>query len=160
MPIIQDIYRWLSKLLFCIMSLKIILLKLLPYLPGVNELISWHRSWSTLAQVMACCLTAPSHYLNQCLLIVSTGQWCLFKGNFTRDSSAINHENQLQFASINFFQISPGVIELTALRTAANSPVCTGKSSHEKQTPSHPLHHTLGENAWRVWISPLERPSS
>ena len=25
-----------------------------------------HRSWSTLAQVMARCLTAPSHYLNQC----------------------------------------------------------------------------------------------
>ena len=26
------------------------------------------RSGSTLAQVMACCLTAPSHYLNQCWL--------------------------------------------------------------------------------------------
>ena len=25
-----------------------------------------HQSWSTLAQVMVCCLTAPSHYLNQC----------------------------------------------------------------------------------------------
>ena len=25
-----------------------------------------HRSGSTLAQVMACCLMAPSHYLNQC----------------------------------------------------------------------------------------------
>ena len=29
--------------------------------------MSWRqRSGSTLAQVMACCLTAPSHYLNQC----------------------------------------------------------------------------------------------
>ena len=27
-------------------------------------------SWSTLVQVMACCLTAPSHYQNQCWLIV------------------------------------------------------------------------------------------
>ena len=26
---------------------------------------SWHGSVSILAQVMACCLTAPSHYLNQ-----------------------------------------------------------------------------------------------
>ena len=26
----------------------------------------WHRSRSTLAQVMVCCLTAPSHYPNQC----------------------------------------------------------------------------------------------
>ena len=32
----------------------------------------WHwRSWSTLVQVMACCLTTPSHYLNQCWLIIS-----------------------------------------------------------------------------------------
>ena len=30
-----------------------------------------HRYGSTLAQVMACCLTAPSHYLNQCWLIIS-----------------------------------------------------------------------------------------
>ena len=29
-----------------------------------------HRSGSTLAQVMACCPTAPSHYLNQCWLII------------------------------------------------------------------------------------------
>ena len=29
------------------------------------------RSGSTLAEVMACCLTAPSHYLNQCWLIIS-----------------------------------------------------------------------------------------
>ena len=30
--------------------------------------IWWHRSRSTLAQVMACCLAAPSHYLIQCWL--------------------------------------------------------------------------------------------
>ena len=31
----------------------------------VNSLVIWwHRSGSTLAQVMACCLIAPSHYLN------------------------------------------------------------------------------------------------
>ena len=31
-----------------------------------SDAIWRHRSGSTLAQVMACCLTAPSHYLNQC----------------------------------------------------------------------------------------------
>ena len=36
-----------------------------------SDAIWWHRSESTLAQVMACCLTAPSHYLNQCWLIIS-----------------------------------------------------------------------------------------
>ena len=35
----------------------------------------WHHTakwiWSTLAQVMACCLPAPSHYLNQSWLIIN-----------------------------------------------------------------------------------------
>ena len=35
--------------------------------PLINSL------WPTLVQVMACCLTAPSHNLNQCWLIM----WCL-----------------------------------------------------------------------------------
>ena len=33
------------------------------------------RSVSTLVQVMACCLTAPSHYLKQCWLIISKVLW-------------------------------------------------------------------------------------
>ena len=33
------------------------------------------RSWSTLVQLMSCCLTAPSHYLNQCWLIISQVMW-------------------------------------------------------------------------------------
>ena len=40
------------------------------------------RSRSTLAQVMACCLTAPSHYLNQFWLIISKVQWHSSEGNF------------------------------------------------------------------------------
>ena len=40
-----------------------------------SDTIWWHRSWSTLVQVMACCLTAPSHYLNQYWLIISKVLW-------------------------------------------------------------------------------------
>ena len=36
-----------------------------------SDAIWQHRCGSTLAQVMACCMTAPSHYLNQCWLIIS-----------------------------------------------------------------------------------------
>ena len=36
-----------------------------------SDAIWRHRSGSTLAQIMAWCLTAPSHYLNQCWLIIS-----------------------------------------------------------------------------------------
>ena len=36
-----------------------------------SDAIWQHRSVSTLAQVMACCLPPPSHYLNQCWLFIS-----------------------------------------------------------------------------------------
>ena len=70
------------------------------------SMIAWHinslwpsdaiwrqRSGSTLVQVMACCLTAPSHYLNQCWLTISEVQWHSPAGNFTRDTSAIDKLN-------------------------------------------------------------------
>ena len=42
---------------------------------GPSDAIWRWRSWSTLVQVMAYCLTAPSHYLNQCWLIISKVLW-------------------------------------------------------------------------------------
>ena len=42
-------------------------------------------TWSTLVQVMAWCLSAPSHYLNQCWLI--TGRSCSTWGQFHRKCS-------------------------------------------------------------------------
>ena len=53
-----------------------------------SDVIWWHRSGSTLAQVMACCLTAPSHYLNQRWLIISNVLWHSSEGNFIRDTLA------------------------------------------------------------------------
>ena len=55
-----------------------------------------HRTWSTLAQIMACCLTAPSHYLNQCWLIINKVQPHSSGNHFTKDTSAINHLNQFE----------------------------------------------------------------
>ena len=40
-----------------------------------SEAIQQQRSGPTLVQVMACYLTPPSHYLNQCWLIISEIQW-------------------------------------------------------------------------------------
>ena len=45
-----------------------------------------HGSRSTLVQVMACCLTAPSYYLNQCWLIFSKVLWHSPQGNFIRNA--------------------------------------------------------------------------
>ena len=48
-----------------------------------------HRSGSTLAQVMAWCLMAPSHYLNQYWLIVSGVLWHWHYANFTGEAHDI-----------------------------------------------------------------------
>ena len=56
---------------------------------GPGDAKRWQRYGSTLDQVMACCLTAPSHYLNQCRLI-SEIQWHSSEDNFTIDTSDIN----------------------------------------------------------------------
>ena len=56
-----------------------------------SDTIWRHKSRSTLAQVMACCLMAPSHYLNQCWLIIIKVWWHSSEGNFMRDPSATIH---------------------------------------------------------------------
>ena len=43
------------------------------------------RSRSTLAQLMACCLTAPIHYLNQCWLNISEALRHSTENDFTRN---------------------------------------------------------------------------
>ena len=57
---------------------------------GPSDAIWRHRSRSTLAQVMACCLTASSHLLNQCWIIITKVQWCSSEGNFAWDITAIS----------------------------------------------------------------------
>ena len=47
-----------------------------------------HRTWSTLVQVIAWCLMAPSHYLNQCWILVSGVQWHSLEGNFAASTQA------------------------------------------------------------------------
>ena len=56
----------------------------------LGDALCWHRSGSTSAQVMACCLTAPSHYLNQCWLIIGEVKWQSPEGNIISYTSAIN----------------------------------------------------------------------
>ena len=55
--------------------------------------VVWQWSLTTLAQVMACCLMAPSHYLNQCWLIISKVLWQAPVGHFKRDTPSINWQH-------------------------------------------------------------------
>ena len=55
----------------------------------LSDAILQQGSGSTSAQVM----TAPSHYLNQCWLIINKVQWHSKEDNFKSDTSAINDQN-------------------------------------------------------------------
>ena len=61
-----------------------------------SDVIWPHRSRSTLAQVMACCLMAPSHYLNQCWLLISEVLWHSPDSNFTENTEDIYRWNQFE----------------------------------------------------------------
>ena len=58
-----------------------------------SDAIWRHRTWSILIHVMAWCLMAPSHYLNQCWLLISEVLWYSPQGNFkTTAISLTGHE--------------------------------------------------------------------
>ena len=78
-----------------------------------SDVIWRHRSGSTLTQVMACCLTAPSHYLNQFGLIISEVQVTFILGQFHKRSlkpSII--KIHLKIIYLKFHSNFPGANEL------------------------------------------------
>ena len=48
----------------------------------------WHPR--ILIQIIACCMMAPRHYLNQCCIIISKSLWHLPEGNFTGNAQDIH----------------------------------------------------------------------
>ena len=94
-----------------------------------SDTIWRHRSGSTLAQVMACCLTAPSHYLNQCWLIINKVQWHSSEHNYTRDTSAPKIKISLKMTYLKFHLNLPGANELRWVFVTdsvyCNIPPCT-----------------------------------
>ena len=63
---------------------------------GPSDAIRWQGTESTLAQVMACCLTAPSHYLNQYWLIISEVLWHSSESITMRRSEDTNQKNKIE----------------------------------------------------------------
>ena len=62
----------------------------------LNNTIWWHKSWPTLAQIMARCLITPFQYLNQCQLLINKVLWHLSESNFK-----MPNYNSLQWLTIN-----------------------------------------------------------
>ena len=73
-----------------------------------NGAIGWCRSVSTLVQVMTCCITAPSHYLNQCWLIISEVLCHSPEGIYTGNGHTIILYNEFE----NDFKINASASEL------------------------------------------------
>ena len=70
---------------------------------------TWRQiSGSTLAQVMACCLMAPSHYLSQCWLIISN----ILHRAFYKIPLPPIVKISLKFTYLRFYSNIPGVNEL------------------------------------------------
>ena len=60
-----------------------------------------HRFGSTLVQVTACCLTAPSHYLDQCWLLIREVLWLSPKSNFKGTAIATFRYNESENYTFN-----------------------------------------------------------
>ena len=77
-----------------------------------SETLRWHRSGSILVQVMACCLTAPNHYLNQCWLIICKVQQHWSQGKFDKIPMLSISKISLKITYLNFDSNLPGASEL------------------------------------------------
>ena len=65
-----------------------------------SDVIRRKRSRPTLAHAMVCYLTALSHYLIQCWLIINKVRWYSSEGNFTRDTPATSKYNNVPKISL------------------------------------------------------------
>ena len=72
-----------------------------------NDAIWQQISGSTLAQVMGCCLTAPSHYLSQCWLIIHEVPWHSSGCIIIRRSEETNQQNKIENCSFKMASRSP-----------------------------------------------------
>ena len=56
-----------------------------------SDAIRWYRFGQTSVQAMACCLSAPNHYLNQCWLIIIVILWYLLQGSYTGNHQSLKY---------------------------------------------------------------------
>ena len=84
----------------------------------VSHWISWlwpsdsiwrHKSGTTLARVMACCLTASSHYLSQCWLLDNDVPWPSQHGNFIARTEATRSYDEVQNYISKIIATSPRI---------------------------------------------------
>ena len=91
--LISGVWLWLPKRQFSPSALY----SMNSLWPG--DSIWRHGTRSTLAQVMACCLMAPSHHLNQCWLIIGEVPWHSSQDIILRWCEDTNQWNKIENCS-------------------------------------------------------------
>ena len=129
---------WRKLIMLC--SPRLYLINLLK--PG--DAIWWLRYVSTLAEVMSCCLRAPSHFLNWCWRIISKVQGNLSGVNFTRATSAINYYNLLESCNSNL----PGANESMKKSYSGLSTFVALYSGSTGSWKRKPVHYLLKLDIW------------
>ena len=84
-----------------------------------------HRSGPTLAQVMAWCLMAPSHYMNQCWLFISEVLWHSPESTFIVSA----HMKILNIKLLHLLPHLPGTSKLIKVQYSLKSQTCFHQSS-------------------------------
>ena len=84
-------------------------------------------TWSTLVQLMAFCLTAPSHYLNYCWIIISEVLWPSHEGSFTGNAQDIS---SLIITNPRFPGINEFTIDAQQSTIVRHTQVCNGHTNH------------------------------
>ena len=81
-----------------------------------SDAIWCHKTWSTLVQVVGCCLTAPNHYLNRCWLNPNEVLWPSPESNFTLSVQATVIYNEFENYILKLLPHLPGAHEKIDLR--------------------------------------------
>ena len=89
-----------------------------------SDTMQQHRSGSTLVQVMAWCLMAPSHCLDQCWHIINEVFWHSLEGNITRSAYPYHGFRYYTFENYYISQISMSKIHISLLAVVAESVTC------------------------------------
>ena len=84
--------HWITRLIIPLSGPQYQLNSLWP-----SDSIWRHGSGSTLVQVMACCLMAPSHYLNQCWLLKREVRWHSPESYFAQATTLYNEFENYTF---------------------------------------------------------------
>ena len=103
-----------------------------------SDAIWRHWSGSTWAQVMAYCLTAQSHYLNQCWLNINGVLWYLPYNNFT--DSAWDISSWFEFQNYIILKLRPnlpGAHELRPLQKCNTHQIVKFVTSHTKHIDTY-----------------------